>query len=83
MDEDVDITEKKLFSGDWVVGWISAGEYLRYTVDVPQEVRGFVSRFLVAAPTGSSGAFRVVSGGTDCEDYTTDHTGRVDVWPTG
>lgn len=37
MDEDVDITEKKLFSGDWVVGWIRAGEYLRYTVDVPQE----------------------------------------------
>lgn len=46
-------------------------------------VKGFVSRFLVVAPTGSSGAFRVVSGGTDCDNYTTDHAGLVDIWPTG
>lgn len=83
MDEDVDVTEKILFNDDWVVGWINAGEYLRYTVNVTRDVKGFVSRFLVSAPTGSSGAFRVVSGGTDCDDYTTDHTGLVDVWPTG
>lgn len=37
MGEDVDIIEKTLFSGDWVVGWIRAGEYLRYTVDVTHE----------------------------------------------
>ncbi|CAM9461480.1 unnamed protein product, partial [Laminaria digitata] len=80
--EDVDVTETKLFNSIWVVGWISAGEYLRYTVNVTKEARGLVLSFRVSSPSGS-GTFRLVSGGTDCDDYTADLTGLVHVDNTG
>ncbi|CAN0428874.1 unnamed protein product [Ascophyllum nodosum] len=48
------------------VGWIAGGEYLRYTVDVQVDVDAFDFDFVVAAPSGRFGSFRVVAGGNDC-----------------
>lgn len=37
----------------------------------------------VVAGLSSSGSFRIVAGGTDCDDYETDLTGLVEVPATG
>lgn len=38
---------------------------------------------LVAAPGDLGGSFRVVAGGSDCNDYTVDLSGLVTVTATG
>lgn len=39
--------------------------------------------FLVTAPIENAGSFRVVTGGTGCDDYTNDLSGLVAVPSTG
>eukprot|EP00903_Cladosiphon_okamuranus_P008293 g7980.t1 len=67
------------------VGWIRPGEFLRYTVNVVKSVAAFDFKFHVAAPSAfdDSGSFRIVTGGTGCDDYTTDLSGLVTVPSTG
>ncbi|CAM9191796.1 unnamed protein product, partial [Hapterophycus canaliculatus] len=84
MSEAVDIS----MTGDqdgYNVGWIRAGEFLRYTVDVSKAASAFDFKFQVAAPPANheSGSFRVVSGGTGCNNYTSDLSGLVTVPSTG
>lgn len=40
-------------------------------------VAAFDFTFVVAGPNRDSGSFRIVTGGTGCEDYTTDLSGLV------
>ncbi|CAN0443290.1 unnamed protein product, partial [Scytosiphon promiscuus] len=78
--EDGDI--KGMDGGGYNVGYITAGEYLRYTVDVTQTIDDVFFNFRVASADGL-GTFRIVSGGTGCDDYTTDLSGLVSVPATG
>ncbi|CAM9774374.1 unnamed protein product, partial [Laminaria digitata] len=80
LDEGVDVGSE---AAEFYVGWIVGDEYLRYTVDVTVDVDAFRFNFLVASPAGNSGSFHVVTGGTGCDDYTTDLSGLVEVQPTG
>ncbi|CAN0501270.1 unnamed protein product, partial [Scytosiphon promiscuus] len=63
-------------------GYITAGEYLRYTLDVTKKIENVFFSFRVASGNGL-GSFRVVSGGTGCDDYSTDLSGLVEVPSTG
>ncbi|CAM9469994.1 unnamed protein product, partial [Laminaria digitata] len=56
------------------IGWIRAGEFLRYSVAVTTDGTRHET---------ITGSFRVVSGGTGCDDYTTDLSGLVSVPNTG
>ncbi|CAM9423714.1 unnamed protein product [Ectocarpus sp. 8 AP-2014] len=60
------------------VGWTRPGEFLRYTVTVEEAGE-------VEAPPAyhNSGSFHVVTGGTGCDDFTTDLSGLVTVPSTG
>lgn len=78
-DEGVDI---HAHDGGLDVGWNRQGEYLRYTIDVTEDVRAFIFHFRVASLV-DTGAFRVVAGGVSCEDYETDLSGLVNVPSTG
>ncbi|CAM9131675.1 unnamed protein product, partial [Laminaria digitata] len=78
-DEAVDIDP---LGAGYNIGWIRAGEFLRYTVDVTTDVGAFAFKFRVGSGT-STGSFQVVSGGTGCDDYTTDLSGLVLVPNTG
>ena len=40
-------------------------------------VAAFDFTFVVAGPNNNSGSFRIVTGGTGCDDYTTDLSGLV------
>ncbi|CAM9118842.1 unnamed protein product, partial [Laminaria digitata] len=77
--EDVDINA---MDDGFNVGYVSVGEYLRYTVDVTQKIDNVFFNFRVASADGL-GSFRIVSGGTGCDDYTTDLSGLVKVPSTG
>eukprot|EP00904_Undaria_pinnatifida_P012411 jgi/Undpi1/82/HiC_scaffold_1.g00082.m1 len=78
-DEAVDIEPV----GDgFVVGWMGKDEYMRYTVDVTENVAGFDFSFRVSSNSGF-GKLRIVSGGTGCDDYSTDLSGLVSVPNTG
>lgn len=46
-------------------------------------VDSFEFAFLVTAPIENAGSFRVVTGGTGCDDYTSDLSGLVTVPSTG
>ncbi|CAM9582243.1 unnamed protein product, partial [Laminaria digitata] len=78
--EDVDISA--LSGGGFNVGFIEAGEFMRYTVDVTKKIDDVFFFFNVASDDGF-GSFRVVTGGTGCGDYTTDLSGLVQVPSTG
>ncbi|CAM9161037.1 unnamed protein product, partial [Hapterophycus canaliculatus] len=70
----------------YYVGWTQAGEYMRYSIDVTEDVVAFTFSFLVASPPidqDNLGTFRVVTGGTNCDDYTADLSGLVTVPGTG
>ncbi|CAN0304217.1 unnamed protein product [Ascophyllum nodosum] len=81
-DESVDILKTGNGQG-YNLGWLRAGEYLRYTVNVSKKVSKFNFTFLVAAPSGRSGELQVVAGGSGCSDYDTDLSGVVSVLSTG
>lgn len=49
----------------------------------PCAVEAFDFDFMVSAPPGLSGSFRIVTGGTGCVDYTADLSGLVSVPSTG
>ena len=53
----------------------SCGPYA--AVDAPE------FSFLITSPTEDDGSFRIVTGGTGCDDYTTDLSGQVSVPSTG
>ncbi|CBN76107.1 Endo-1,3-beta-glucanase, family GH81 [Ectocarpus siliculosus] len=80
--EDVDISGGH---DDYHVAWIRATEFLRYTVNVEKAASAFDFTFQVATIPSyhDSGSFRVVTGGTGCDDYTTDLSGLVVVPSTG
>ena len=46
-------------------------------------VDSFDFDFVVAAPPGQSGSFRIVTGGSGCSDFTIDLSGLVTVGSTG
>lgn len=46
-------------------------------------VDSFEFDFMVTAPIADAGSFRVVAGGTGCDDYTNDLSGLVTVPATG
>ncbi|CAM9110958.1 unnamed protein product [Scytosiphon promiscuus] len=82
--EAVDISSRA--EGVFNVGWMQAGEYMRYSIDVTQDVSALTFSFSVASPfvnEADLGTFRVVTGGTDCDDYTTDLSGLVTAPSTG
>eukprot|EP00903_Cladosiphon_okamuranus_P021661 g19915.t1 len=70
-------------SGGHYVGWIRAGEFIRYAVDVTTAVDSFDFEFVVASPAGFAGSFQVVGGGTGCSDYEIDLSGVIEITPTG
>lgn len=80
-DEGVDIVD--FSNGNYFrVGWITVGEYMRYTIQVTEDVAAFDFRFRVASSNGR-GSFYVVSGDNGCDDYTTNLSGLVTVPKTG
>ncbi|CAN0302236.1 unnamed protein product, partial [Ectocarpus fasciculatus] len=66
--ENVDIS----ISGDgYNVGWMRSGEYLRYTIDVTEDISDLGFSFSVSSPYTNihdRGTFRVVAGGGGCDD---------------
>ncbi|CAM9346128.1 unnamed protein product, partial [Scytosiphon promiscuus] len=79
-DEGVDVIVDD--NGSKRVGFIDDGEWLRYTVDVPNKVSGQFS-FDVSARLATDGSIRVVAGPDDqaepCKaDSYTDLTGEVE-----
>lgn len=52
------------------------------SIPPPIAVSDVYFTFRVAAST-STGSFRIVTGGTDCDDFTTDLSGKVEVPATG
>ncbi|CAM9289448.1 unnamed protein product, partial [Laminaria digitata] len=73
---DVDINA--MDDGSFNVGFVAAGEYMRYTLDVTKKIDNIFFNFRVASADGL-GSFRVVAGGTGCDDYSTDLSGLVRV----
>eukprot|EP00904_Undaria_pinnatifida_P001041 jgi/Undpi1/10938/HiC_scaffold_3.g01464.m1 len=79
-EEEVDINV--MDGGGYDVGYWAAGEYLRYTIDVTENVDVASFSFRVASEDGL-GSFRIVTGGYECNTYTTDLSGLVSVPSTG
>ncbi|CAM9375193.1 unnamed protein product [Ectocarpus sp. 8 AP-2014] len=82
--ENVDIS----INGDgYNVGWVRSGEYLRYTIDVTEDISDLGFSFSVSSPytnIDERGTFRVVTGGVGCDDDdTTDLSGLVTAPYTG
>ncbi|CAM9212408.1 unnamed protein product, partial [Ectocarpus sp. 12 AP-2014] len=82
--ENVDIS----INGDgYNVGWMRSGEYLRYTVDVTEDISDLGFSFSVSSPytnIDERGTFRVVTGGSGCDDdVATDLSGLVTAPYTG
>ncbi|CAM9833733.1 unnamed protein product, partial [Discosporangium mesarthrocarpum] len=73
--------EEGATSDDIHVGYIEAGEWLQYTVEVDSEDK-YTLLAQVASPI-SDGSFRLVFGGTSCTDFEEDLTGVVEVPNTG
>eukprot|EP00904_Undaria_pinnatifida_P012300 jgi/Undpi1/81/HiC_scaffold_1.g00081.m1 len=73
-DEAVDIGST---ADGYYVGWNKYGEYLQYTVMLSTDIAAFDFTFVVAGPNKNPGSFRIVTGGTGCDDYTTDLSGLV------
>eukprot|EP00752_Nemacystus_decipiens_P012462 g11038.t2 len=72
--EQVDISA---MTGGYNVGWLRVDEWMKYTVDVTEDVTSIAFSFSVASPYTDTGKFRLVTGGTGCDDFTTDLTGEV------
>ncbi|CAM9350312.1 unnamed protein product [Scytosiphon promiscuus] len=72
--------------GSWYVGYIDPGEWVRYTVDVSQDVSRFDFEFTAASQDGGGGV-RVVADPTSeakpCQTYRTDLSGFVNITATG
>ncbi|CAN0118322.1 unnamed protein product, partial [Laminaria digitata] len=80
--EGVDVDINALDNGGFNVGHVAVGEYLRYTVQVREDVDDIHFSFRVSSAS-DPGSFRIVTGGTGCDDYTTNLSGLFDVPVTG
>ncbi|CAN0065398.1 unnamed protein product, partial [Ectocarpus sp. 6 AP-2014] len=82
--ENVDIS---IYGDGYNVGWMRSGEYLRYTIDVTEDISDLGFSFSVSSPYTSideRGTFRVVTGGCGCDDDdATDLSGLVTAPYTG
>eukprot|EP00904_Undaria_pinnatifida_P012633 jgi/Undpi1/84/HiC_scaffold_1.g00084.m1 len=79
LEEAVDID---VIDGGYIVGWMAKDEYLRYSVDVTENVDAFDFTFRVSSISGL-GKLRIVTGGTGCDSYSTSLSGLVSVPNTG
>jgi hypothetical protein len=64
VDEDVDIESTTDVGGGYNVGWVSAGEWLSYTVIFPSTEGLYTIRVRVASP-GAGGSFHIEDNGDD------------------
>ncbi|CAM9159945.1 unnamed protein product [Ectocarpus fasciculatus] len=82
--ENVDIS---INGNGYNVGWMRSGEYLRYTIDVTEDISDLGFSFSVSSPytdIDDRGTFRVVTGGGGCDDDdATDLSGLVTAPYTG
>ena len=78
---DVDIEATSDANGGYDVGWMGAGEWLKYTVTVPT-AGAYTIRARVAVP-GAGGRFHIESNGVDrTGPMTIPNTGGWQVWTT-
>jgi acid phosphatase len=77
-DTDVDIAQMP--RGNYVVGWVDAGEWLRYTVNVTGDGT-YTAQFRVAS-LGGGGVFHVEIGGAVVGPLEIPDTGGWDTWQT-
>jgi hypothetical protein len=79
--EDVDISPTNDTGGGYVVGWTSAGEWLKYTVNV--NATGRYDLGVRVAQEGHGGTFHIEVNGTDVTGpITLPSTGGWDAWTT-
>jgi beta-glucanase (GH16 family) len=78
--EGVDIESCSDAGGGYNLGWLNAGEWLEYTVDVPWAGQYIINARVASLSSG--GAFRVKAGGGETGDIVAPVTGGWQSWTT-